>query len=105
MPFVKRDERGAVIAVSQQPGSGFNEELPHTHPAVAAFIAGVGSEAALLEDTDKDLIRVLEDLVDVLTAKGLILFTDLPEEAQQKIMRRQQLRVEMGDALNLIGED
>jgi hypothetical protein len=105
MPFVKRDELGAVIAVSQEPGSGFHEELPKDHPAVAAFFAGVGSEASSLEDSDKDLIRVLEDLVDVLTAKGLIRFTDLPEEAQQKIMRRQQLRVEMGDALNLIGED
>ncbi len=105
MPFVKRDESGAVIAVSQEPGAGFVEELPKDHPAIAAFFADVGGGLSSLADTDKDLIRVLEDLVEVLIGKGLILFTDLPTQAQQKIMRRQQMRVEIGDSLNLIGDD
>jgi hypothetical protein len=105
MPFVKRDKLGAIVAVSQEPGPGFDEELPNDHPAIAAFVAGVGSDVSSLEDSDKDLVRVLEDLVDLLIAKGLILFTDLPAEAQQKIMRRQQLRFKLGDSLNLIGED
>ena len=105
MPFVKRNELGVVIAVSQDLEPGFQEELPQDHPAIAEFFAGVGSEAASLDDSDKDLVRVLEDLVEVLIAKGLILFTDLPVEAQQKIMRRQQLRSRLGDSLDLISED
>lgn len=105
MPFVKRDGQGAVIAVSQHSGVGFGEELPKEHPAIAAFFDRFGGEVSSLEDTDRDLVRVLEDLVDVLIAKGLIRFTDLPGQAQQKILRRQQLRVEIGDSLNLIGDD
>lgn len=105
MPFVKRDESGMVIAVSQVPAAGFIEELPKDHPAIADFFTDVGDGLSSLADTDRDLIRVLEDLVDVLIGKGLILFTDLPAQAQQKILRRQQMRVEMGDSLNLISDD
>ena len=90
MPFVKRDGVGNVIAISQEPGSEFDEELPNDDPASA---------------TDQDLIRVVEDVVELLISKGLILFTELPADAQQKIMRRQKLRSEMGSVLNLIGKD
>ena len=105
MPFVKRDVRGAVIAVSQESGDGCAEELPKDDPALAAFFAGITSEASSLDATDQDLIRVLEDVVDLLIAKGLILFTELPVDAQQKIMRRQQMRSAMGSTLDLISED
>ena len=44
-------------------------------------------------------------MVGLLIAKGVILFTELPESAQQKILRRQRLRAEVGDLQNLIGED
>ncbi len=72
--------------------------LPH-------LLRGFGSEASALDATDQDLIRVLEDVVDLLIAKGLILFTELPVDAQQKIMRRQQMRSAMGSTLDLISED
>lgn len=105
MPFVKRDEHGRVIAVSQEPGPGCNEEVPKGDQAIAAFLARVGSVESPLETSDQDLIRVLEDLVDLLVAKGLILFTDLPVDAQQKIMHRQQMRYELGSRLDLLEED
>jgi len=106
MPFVKRDEQGAVIAVSQVSGSGFTEELSTDDPTFAAFLARVGdSGTTLLDATDQDFIRVLEDVVELLIAKGLILFTELPEDAQQKIMRRQQMRSQVSALQNLIGED
>ena len=48
---------------------------------------------------------MLEDVVDLLISKGVILFTELPDSAQQKIMNRQQLRTELGAALDLLGDD
>ena len=105
MPFVKRDARGAVITVSQVPGASCTEELSRDDPALTAFFTGIASEASSLDATDQDLIRVLEDVVDLLIAKGLILFTELPVDAQQKIMRRQQMRSAMGNTLDLISED
>jgi hypothetical protein len=105
MPFVKRDQHNLVIAVSQEPGPGFSEQLAKDDPALAAFYTGITSAASPLHASDQDLIRVLEDVVDLLIAKGLILFTELPVDAQQKIMRRQQMRTAIGNTLDLISED
>jgi hypothetical protein len=44
-------------------------------------------------------------VVELLIAKGVILFTELPADAQQKILRRQRLRAQVGDLQNLIGDD
>jgi len=46
----------------------------------------------MLPETDNSMIRVIEDLVDVLITKGLIAITDLPEEAQTKYNSRKSLR-------------
>ena len=52
-----------------------------------------------------DFVRVLQDVVQLLVDKGVILFTDLPESAQEKMLYRQRLRSKMGGNLNLIGDD
>ena len=41
----------------------------------------------------------------MLTAKGIILFTELPESAQQKILLRKRLRKDRTNSLDLLGED
>jgi hypothetical protein len=45
-----------------------------------------------LKQSDDDFVRVLDDLVRVLLDKKLIVFTDLPVEAQRKLMGRQHFR-------------
>ena len=45
-----------------------------------------------LNNSDIELIRVIDDLIDLLTDKGVIQFTDLPTAAQHKLMNRQSLR-------------
>ena len=46
----------------------------------------------LLSLSDIGIIRVLEDLIDLLIRKNIILFTELPEEAQTKIRERKRVR-------------
>lgn len=45
-----------------------------------------------LDSSDEDLIRVIEDVVEVLIEKNLIMFTDLPEAAQLKLNSRSRIR-------------
>lgn len=45
-----------------------------------------------LEKSDVEIIRLLEDLIEVLILKGVINYTDLPGAAMQKILMRQKLR-------------
>ncbi|KAB2902341.1 MAG: hypothetical protein F9K35_04195 [Burkholderiaceae bacterium] len=58
-----------------------------------------------LIESDADLARVTEDLVNLLVQKGVILFTDLPPGAQAKLLARQQTRADMVNSLKLLGED
>ncbi len=58
-----------------------------------------------LKPATRTLFGYWRIVVDLLIAKGLILFTDLPVDAQQKIMHRQQMRYELGSRLDLIEED
>jgi acyl-coenzyme A synthetase/AMP-(fatty) acid ligase len=104
MPYVKRDAAGAIQAVSRELASEFEEELSTDSAELTAFISA-HSAADTLTATDQDFVRVLEDVVELLIAKGVILFTELPQSAQDKIMRRQKLRSEVSGKLDLIGDD
>ena len=105
MPFVKRNEHGAIAAVSETGEGGFEEELPANNLELADFLVGVGGSDSALGATDLEFVRVLEDVVQLLIDKGVILFTDLPDSAQQKIMLRQQVRSKFSGKLDLIGDD
>ena len=50
-----------------------------------------------LAQSDADLARVTEDLITVLVKKGTILFTDLPEAVQTKLLDREALRNKLED--------
>lgn len=100
MPFVQRDASGAVIALFTQAGPDHPEELPAGHPDLAAFSGP--SEFARL---DADLIRVIEDVVDVLIDRGLLRLTDLPPDAQRKLLARKGARARLRQGLNLLGPD
>lgn len=57
-----------------------------------------------LQQTDADVVRVLDDLIELLIDKGVIQFTELPQEAQQKLLNRSQLRQNQRD-LNLLEDE
>ena len=105
MPFVKRDDTGMIVAVSQLGVAGFEEEVAEDDEQLAEFLNDLIAGSSSLDSSDQDFIRVLEDVVELLINKGIILFTDLPDSAQQKMMRRQRMRNELQDKLNLIGSD
>ena len=45
-----------------------------------------------IQETDIDFIRVTEDLVDALVRKGLLSLSDIPQDAQDKLLERKQIR-------------
>ena len=105
MPFVKRDDTGMIVAVSQLQAAGFEEEVAENDERLAGFLSDLNAGSFSLDSSDQDFIRVLEDVVELLINKGVILFTDLPDSAQQKMMQRQRMRSELQNKLNLIGSD
>lgn len=58
-----------------------------------------------LSQSDTSLVRVLEDLIDVLINRGVIQFTDLPEAAQTKLLERRETRASLTKRLQLLPTD
>jgi len=51
----------------------------------------------IMNEQDRDFIRVLEDLIDVLIARGLITMDMLPRDAVEKLAMRRQMRDTLRD--------
>jgi len=79
MPYITRDSDGRINGLSEEGDASLGEKLELTDPAVQEYLEGARNQ---LSSTDADTIRVIEDLVDVLIQKKLILLTDLPAPAQ-----------------------
>lgn len=99
--YVKRSDQG-IVAVSEDDLEGF-EKVDPKDPELQAFLTEKADQGGnrRFRESDSSLIRVIEDLVDLLSSKGIIRFTDLPPEAQQKLMERKSMRG-TADDLNLI---
>lgn len=107
MLYVERNDAGNIIALHDKPVSGAEEQKSMMDQEVLEFLhknAETDPTVQLLSHSDVGIIRILEDLIDLLIRKNVILFTDLPAEAQAKISERKQLRKKIGQN-NLIAED
>lgn len=93
MPFIKRNKENKIAQVSSNRDDGFIEYLDSDNPELIEFLYQISSYPRVgLGKSDTEVARIFEDLVDVLINKGLIHFTDLPHEAQKKLLGRQKMR-------------
>jgi len=86
MPFVKRNDSGAIVAVFRHPVQEGLEELDARDPELNTYLYDTVLDLAARKEwieSDLGLVRVLEDLVQVLIEKGVLMYTDLPEAAQE----------------------
>jgi hypothetical protein len=71
-------------------------------------LPGLASDTTMREDFDRsdmEMIRVYEDLMDILMAKRIILLTDFPQAAQEKIVRRKKLRSSLAPIAGMFATD
>jgi TctA family transporter len=95
MRYVARDKDNKIVAVFDRPHPAAPEMIMEDDPELLAFVTGGKTDEALrsyLQESEGDLLRILEDLINVLIENNLILLTDFPEHAQRKLMRRQGIR-------------
>jgi hypothetical protein len=97
MPYVLRSPDGQILSLHRE-AEEVAEFLPPDDPQVLAFLNGEQGEAAPAQQfasLDADLVRVLEDLIDALIARNILMVTDLPIQAQQKLFDRKSFRSNM----------
>lgn len=108
MPYVKRDPSGNIIELHEMPEDSDTEWLELFDAEVLNFLKttqNTKNAKVALNALDAEMIRVVEDLIDLLIDKQVILFTELPEAVQHKLGARKMLRSKMESLENLIGED
>ena len=95
MLYVERAETGKIVALHSSPHPNAKEQKAVLDEEILNFLyttAGADPRKTLLSLSDISIIRLLEDLIDLLMQKNVILFTELPEQAQEKINERKKLR-------------
>ena len=94
-------EDGAPAAGDGAPASAAAAPAPMARPGRAA---PPRDSREILSRSDLDMARISEDLIDVLISKNIINFTDFPKPAQDKLMRRRQLRRNLSTLTSLVGD-
>ncbi|WLD58815.1 tryptophan synthase subunit beta like protein [Salinispirillum sp. LH 10-3-1] len=103
--YVQRNTEGDIIAVSREQTADVAESVEDNSAELRAFLSNDDAVANnQLAQSDQDMARVLEDVVNLLIDRSVIRFTDLPLPAQQKLMNRRALRDQM-NSVDLLGDD
>ncbi|QTF07496.1 tryptophan synthase subunit beta [Brenneria izadpanahii] len=109
MFYIQRDSNGHLIRVEERPFPEMNGELADGSTEALAWYESHKTAAAGLQQlrqSDLEMVRVLEDLIQVLIDKGVINITDFPPAAQLKLIGRAQAREALNGGLNkLISDD
>jgi hypothetical protein len=99
MPYVQRSDQGQIIALFARSNDNATEWLGSDSWELTQFldVANIhnGREEEVIEHlsaSDIRMVRVLEDLLEVLITNKVILFTDLPTAAQEKLLERRSAR-------------
>lgn len=107
MPYVKRDQAGRVAAVYREQTPEAQEFLPSGHPELVEFAelpADAGDRPDMLH-SDLEMIRVYEDLIDILISKRIVVLTDFPTAAQEKLVRRKRLRSSLSSLTEVLAPE
>lgn len=107
MLYVQRDEQGQLVRVEAANFVGATATLAADALEAQAWYADQQIESSILhlKQSDLDMIRVLDDLLQVLFNKGVLRITDLPAAAQTKLLDRVQTRSALAGRAPLINDD
>ena len=120
MPYIQRDQHGEIVALTLEP-SGSGEFIDAGDMRVQSFLANNPASASnpplnpakpaepeitrSLQQADLDMIRVIEDLIDLLEAKNVLMFSELPIPVQNKLLKKRGHRQRLkGFAGGLLAE-
>jgi len=70
-----------------------------------AFFTRCDDKKWELLQSDIDLIRVIEDLVEILMEKNIITITDFPVAAIEKLVSRRGVRNQLSNASGIVNDD
>ncbi len=94
MLYAIRDNDGKIISISQTDTPN-SELVDIKNPEVQAFLSITPESFTpdnYLDQSDISVARIVEDLIELMVSRNLIIFTDLPDAAQRKLLTRKLAR-------------
>ena len=92
MTYVKRDHEGQIVALSLTESDECHEFVAQDSEELSKALIKFSSADFNLLASDVAMIRVIEDVIDVLISKSLINVNDLPQSVQLKLLARKSYR-------------
>lgn len=108
MPYIRRDEKGKIVEIHNSPIDREMEWTETNSSELITFLKQIETTDQAknaLTSSDGEMLRVVEDVIDLLMKKQIFIFTELPEAVQVKLNERRQLRKDMNSLEGLIDED
>lgn len=92
MPYINRDTQGQIVAVSLEQSLECAEwvEADNEEFKLALLVLSGGTLESI--HSDLAMVRVIEDLIEILTVKSIISLTEFPQAVQLKLLARRNLR-------------
>lgn len=95
MIYIKLNEREEITDIDFYPKPGLQEISLHDAKLSEYIHNSDNSDEIIqkvLNNLDLDMVRVIEDVIDILIDKNIMLFTDLPDSVQNKILFKKTIR-------------
>ncbi|GGO83088.1 hypothetical protein GCM10011348_26000 [Marinobacterium nitratireducens] len=94
MLYAKRNPDGRIVALTEtaEPGSTAVDMKDREVLNFLSINDSSFSPEQFLESSDAGTIRIIEDIVEILIAKNIVLFTDFPQASQKKLLSRKLAR-------------
>lgn len=106
MVFAKRDAKHLVCAIYEKNAEGVLEELSNDNPEVTAFLVRCALDRRFgFLKSDLELIRVIEDLIQILIEKHIISITDFPTAAIEKLVARNKIRKQFRNISHIVDDE
>lgn len=107
MIYIKHNAQREIIDIQFTPETGY-VQAGLFDQEVKAFLSNQQNEQLIkdiLKQLDADMVRVIEDVVEILIDKGIMRFTDLPEPVQNKLMFKKSLRQSLNNETTFYDEE
>ena len=108
MIYIKLTKNQQIEEIQFSPAEDFQEISLHDSKLTEYIDNSENSEEIIqkvLANLDLDMVRVIEDVIDILIDHNVMLFTDLPDAVQNKILFKKQVRNLHGKRDSILQEE
>jgi hypothetical protein len=92
VPYINRNSQQAIIAISLIKSIECSEWVDDNNEGLKLALVQISGGKLESIHSDLAMVRVIEDLIDILVTKSIISLSEFPQSAQLKLLARDSMR-------------